>query len=235
MSTRTGRTPVVRTFLVLGGLVVVLAAPGCGGGDGGDETNESAPAPATTTTAASGDLEVYEVESAGFALGVPQSWNATSVDDFRESGALEEVAEENPNLAPFLEALQQPDSVMKFIAGDPELREKFSTNVNVIVEDLPDGVDAEAYEQANLTNIRQGLRLEGDIAESRIDTEAGEALRIAYEHRVAQGGQELALSVVQVILSADNRGYVVTYSTVPSALADYEPTFDESARSFRLL
>lgn len=223
----------MRRPLVIGLSTLVLLA-GCGG-DGDESANEPAPTPATTTAAGSGDLEVYEVESAGFSLAVPASWNATSVDDFRESGALEDAAEENPNLAPFLEALSQPNSIMKFIAGDPELRQDFATNVNVIVEELPAGIGAEDYEAANLANIRQGLRVEGEIAEERVDLAAGPALRLEYDHGVAQAGEQLTLSVVQFIVTGEGEGYVVTYTTVPEALADYEPQFDESARSFRLL
>ena len=214
---------------------VLLLLPACGGdGDEGGEP-EPSPAPATTTAAESGDQEVYEVESAGFAIAVPESWNAASVDDFRESGALEQAAEENPDLAPMLEALARPDSIMKFIAGDPELRKDFATNVNVIREELPAGMDQEGDEAANLANIGQALRVEGDIEEERVDVEAGEALRIAYEHGITQGGEERRFAVVQYIVAREGEGYVITYTTVPDALAGYEPQFDESARSFRFL
>ena len=229
----TGQLPAVRAAFVLGLSVLLLA--GCGG-DGGEESEDApAPAPSATTTGASGDLELYEIESAGFALGIPESWNAASVDDLRESGALDEAAKENPNLAPFFEALRQPNSVMKFIAGDPKPREGFATNVNVIVEKLPSGVGAEEYEQANLANIRQGLALEGEIAEERVGLPAGDALRLEYQHGVGPTDEQVTLAVVQYIVTGEDQGYVLTYTTVPGALADYEARFDESAASFSLL
>jgi hypothetical protein len=233
MSGVIGQLPVVRAALVL--VLSILLLGSCGG-DGDEESGDApAPAPSATTTTASGNLELYEIESAGFALGVPESWNAASVDDFRESGAIEEATRENPNLAPFLEQLRQPNSLIKFVAGDPESREGFATNVNVIVEELPPGVEAEEYEQANLANIRKGLALEGEIDEERVGLPAGEALRLEYQHGVGPGGERLTLAVVQYIVTGEGEGYVVTYSTVPEALADYEPQFDESAASFSLL
>lgn len=229
-----GSTLSVRAALTLGASILVLLA-GCGGNGDGNGDADDAPAPAATTTAESGDLEVYEVESAGFALGVPSSWDAASVDDFRESGALDEAASENPALAPYLEALQQPNSPMKFLAGDPEIREDFATNVNVIVEEIPATISAEDYQSANVSHIRRALQVEGELAEEQVELEAGPALRLEYRHEVTQGGQGRELTVVQYILAGEGRGYVITYTTVPEALAEYEAQFASSAATFRLL
>ena len=220
----------MRSWLALLLAVVVLA--GCGGGD---DESEPAPAPTGTTTAEAGDLELYELSSEGFAIGVPASWTATSVEEIRDSGTLEEIQEENPNLAPYLEELRQPSSPMKLVALDPEVREEFATNVNVIVEDLPEGTTAEQYEQANIANVEEGIEVEGDIAEERVTLDSGEALRVEYTHSASLGGERRSFATVQFFVTGDERGYVITYTTVPSALADYEPEFDASARSFRLL
>lgn len=220
----------MRPWLALLFAVVLLA--GCGGAD---DESEPTPTPTGTTTAEAGDLELYELSSEGFAIGLPASWTATSVEKIRDSGTLEEIQEENPNLAPYLDELRQPGSPMKLVALDPELREEFATNVNVIVEDLPEGTTAEQYEQANLANIEEGIEIEGEIAEERVALDSGEALRAEYTHSASLGGERRSFATVQFFVTGDERGYVITYTTVPSALADYEPEFDASARSFRLL
>src|SRR5687768_5049852 len=97
--------------------ILLAALTACGGGNG--ENGESQ----------AGGLERHEVEKAGFALSVPSNWK--TIDNL-EGPEVERFKKENPDLAQFLDMATQTDA-LQFISLDPEVKDEFATNVNVIV------------------------------------------------------------------------------------------------------
>ena len=53
---------------------------------------------------------------------------------------------ETPALAPYAQAFQGSDSVLKFVAVDPKVQDDFATNLNVIVEELSADATLDDYE-----------------------------------------------------------------------------------------
>ena len=110
-------------------VVTALLLAGCGAGSEGADEPE-----AQRTT---GGQTTYKVASAGISIAVPESWRTISADEFDKGGGMEDVIRETPALEPYVEAFQGPNSVLKFVAVDPKVRDEFATNLNVIVEELP--------------------------------------------------------------------------------------------------
>jgi hypothetical protein len=222
--------------LAVGLTLLLLLLAGCGGGGGG--STGAAPDPSASggeTEGGGADLQTIEVESAGFELGVPASWKGLSGDDFSKSDALEEFSRENPSLAPYLSALQGGDSPMKLLAADPELESGFATNVNVLLQTVPDGTSAEEYAQLNRSGITSSLDLDGEIESEPVHHPAGDAAVARYRANLTAAGEKKTFSFVQYYFVQGTNAYVVTYTTVPEAEERYSADFEQSAGSFRFL
>jgi hypothetical protein len=205
-------------------LLVLLALVACGGGD--DEPAAEQP----EKTGESGGLAAYDVPAGGFSLSVPKSWKAATIDEVLDEGGLERVRQEDPELARLIEPLAQPGSPIKFVALDPNVREEFATNVNVYVEDVPEGVTRQEYFDASVDNLSEALRTES-IEQETVQLPAGEATRVTFEQEAA--GRQIAQ--LAYIVFEEGTGYVITYSTLPQFAEEYADTFESSAETFRLL
>jgi hypothetical protein len=205
-------------------LAVFLLA-GCGGAD--DSTGVE-----TKTTSAG--ATTYDVASAGFSIAVPESWRTISADEFAEGGKWESVITETPALAPYAEAFQGSDSVLKFAAVDPRVQDDFATNLNVIVEELSADATLDDYEEAFISQLQGLPNVVGTIDRQRVELPAGPALRASYKLRLLTAGRTLTVSVLQYALVDEGRAFILTYTTLPARATAYEDTFTRSAESFRL-
>jgi hypothetical protein len=213
--------------LVAISLVAVIT--GCG--SGGDDP---APTPVGTTSSSVGDLAVYEVEDAGFALGVPRDWRAVSVTDFQKSENMDAFAEENPAVKPALDAIRQPDSPIKLVAFAPP-EKGFSTNVNVTIEILPEGVSLTTYADAGVAQVERMLP-DVNVSRGSVDLRAGTATRLEYDAEFAASGRRLEVTYVQYVFVQDRKAYVITYASPDADSAErYRDDIESSIRSFRFL
>jgi hypothetical protein len=209
---------------VIAVLLVLLALAACGGGD--DEPAAEQP----EKTGESGGLAAYDVPAGGFSLSVPTSWKAATIDEVLDEEGLERVRQEDPELARLIEPLAQPGSPVKFVALDPNVREEFATNVNVYVEDVPEGVTRQEYFDVSVDNLSEAVGA-GSIEQGTVQLPAGEARRVAFEQEAA--GRQIAQ--LAYIVFEEGTGYVITYSTLPQFAEEYADTFESSAQTFRLL
>ena len=202
----------------------LLAFTACGGG--GDEADGA------YSKREVGDLTVYELAEPHISLGVPKSWTAITRDELEETGALDRFAKDNPAVATTLRGVLRPDSPLKFFALDPAVEQGFVTNVNVVVQDVPD--DMELHDLARSTAQElAGLGVVRDVKTTRVSLPAGPALRITYEMDVRYGNVTRAVATLQYAMLEDGSSYVITYSTLPAFAAQYASEFEASARSFR--
>ena len=205
--------------------LAVLLLAGCGGAN--DSTGVE------TQTTAAGDT-TYDVASAGFTIAVPESWRTISADEFAAGGEWEEVVTKTPALAPYAQAFQGPDSVLKFAAVDPEVQDDFATNLNVIVEELSADATLDDYEEAFISQLESLPNVVGEIDRQRVELPAGPALRASYKLTLTTSGETLTVSTLQYALVEEGRAFILTYTTSPAQAAAYEDTFTRSAESFRL-
>lgn len=204
---------------------LVLAVAACGGGDkksdGGLSKRDD------------GALTVYELSEPQFSLGVPKSWTAITRDELRETGAVERFSRDNPGVAPMLEGILRPGSPMKFVALDPAAKQRFVTNVNVVVQDAPDDTELADLAEASAAELRS-LGVVRALRTSMVTLPAGEAVKITYRMELRYGNATRSVATLQYALIDDGQSYVVTYSTLPDLAPRYATAFADSAQSFRL-
>lgn len=202
---------------------VVLGLSACGGGDGTDSRYSKRDV---------GALTVYELEP-GFSLGVPKSWTAISRDELRETGAIERFSKDNPAVAPTLDGVLRSGSPMKFIALDPAAKQGFVTNVNVVVQDVPDDMELSDLARSSAADLRT-LGVVRGLRTSMVSLPAGDAVKITYRMQLRYGTATRSVATLQYALIAGGNSYVVTYSTLPDLEQEYASAFTDSAQSLRL-
>jgi hypothetical protein len=210
-------------------LVIVLSAQlalaACGGGDDSRDPAYS--------KRVEGAQTVYELAEPHFSLGVPTSWTAITRDELAETGAVERFAKDNPAVAPVIEGVTRPGSPVKFLALDPAVEHGFATNVNVVVQDVPD--DLELSELADLSAAElRSLGVVQGLKTTAVSLPAGPAVKITFRLQARYGAVSRTVATLQYALLDDGKSYVVTYSTLPELQSRYASAFEESARSLRL-
>jgi hypothetical protein len=210
--------------VLLAAVPVLLALAACGGEDDRAE--------GAFSKRDEGAQTVYELHDPHFSLGVPKSWTAITRSELQETGALERFSEDNPAIAPVLEGVLQPGSPMKFVALDPVVRHGFSTNVNVVVTDVPDDLDLQELARASAAEL-ESLGVAG-LKTAEVSLPAGPAVKLGFRLEARYGATARSIATLQYALLADGMSYVLTYSTLPHLETRYAAAFDESARSFRV-
>jgi hypothetical protein len=202
---------------VLAGLAATALLAGCG--------SDSKAAP--TSTSRSGDLTIYAVESAGFSIGAPKSWEGIGAE--MAGPALEDAARTYPKLKPLIDAMNKTGAGVKLIAADAKTVDGFNTNMNVVTEPIQSGTTVEEYTQANAEAIESVFGVTAD--ETSATLPAGEAGLLTW----ASTEQGQTLRRVQYYFVDDESGYVLTYTTNTEEGSEYDAIFEQSAESFRLL
>jgi hypothetical protein len=199
----------------LAALVLCLAAlAGCGGSDDGGDANS---------------FEQYVVDRAGFAVSVPGDWRTL---DSLEDEDIDEFAEENPDFEPFLRFVKETDA-LQFIALDPDIKDEFATNLNVLVTELPASVDFNRWIDQNVQTIR-GIPSARVGRPTQEELPAGRAVHLAWSYEQRQEEAVRRVNADQYYLRNGNRVFVLTYTTLPDQAASYRETFARSARSFEV-
>jgi hypothetical protein len=170
----------------------------------------------------------HVVRGQGVSLTLPASWVATGSGV--SPAVLDQMARENPKLAPFVRGLAGPSSAMKFLALDPNVRSGFATNVNVVVVPVPAGIAFDQYQQLLLTGLRRIVTGRIDQSVARIG--GFQASRLSYRLRLTLG-RTVTVQTLQYAFLQPGRSVVVTYTTLPSLKGSYAETFRRSAASIR--
>ena len=200
-----------RAILISLGIVALVT--GCGGG--GSEP------------AASGEWTRHDIRDSNASVSLPAEWKA--LEDFDEQ-TLSDFTKENEEFAPYVEPLLRND-VFKLFALDPHIEEAFATNLNVIAAPL--GMPLRDWVARDTASTRR-VAVPGSLRTKYVRTPAGEAARVSWLLELSSGGEKKTVRTLQYMFQDEGNGYVLTYSTLPSLAARYEPTFKKSAESFRL-
>jgi hypothetical protein len=156
------------------------------------------------------------------------------VDEALPEKEREQLARDNPDFAPLLDAMSSGEQPIKLFAFDPEAQRSFATNVNVVAVDLPSGTTLEQFVAANEADIEAFGGRVGEIESKAAQLPSGPARSLAYGVRLTTGGSERTIATLQYLLVGGDKGYVVTFSTLPDLSERYDPVFDRTIRSLRL-
>jgi hypothetical protein len=170
----------------------------------------------------------HAVPGHGISLSVPASWVASKRG--LSPAVVEQMARENPKLAPFIRGLGGSSSPMKFIALNPKVQNGFATNVNVVVVPVQPGITFEQYRQALVAELRAIVT--GNIQQSVATIGGAQALRVSYRLRLSLG-RAVTVQTLQYAFLRPGRSVVVTYTTLPGLASSYAATFRKSAASIR--
>jgi hypothetical protein len=179
---------------------------------GGPSEDEDTPSPNETrsptqatgspggTTTSEGDLQQYESDEHGFSLGYPDGW---TLQDLQDSPA--DVA----------------------LAADQSEVDGFAENVNVLVQQVPEGLTLDRYTQAS----KQGLEsLEGFQLGSEGSTSLGGEPATWLEYEAVQQG--VLLQFWQVWTVRGPKAYVVTYTGRGEGFDTFRMDVETIVRSF---
>jgi hypothetical protein len=199
-----------RAFLIT--VAVVAFLTGCGGG--GDEST------------ASGEWTRHAVRDTTASLALPEEWKVLREFD---AETIADFTKENEDFAPYVDPLVRND-VFKLFALDPDIQDDFATNLNVVV--TPVDQPLIEWVESETVNARR-IAVPGSLKSRYIQTPAGEAAKLDWLVDLKTGGESRQMHATQYLFQKDGAGYVLSFSTLPSLAAKYEPTFTKSARSFQ--
>ena len=179
----------------------------------------------------------HELASEGFRLGLPPGWKPVAADTV--DSALESLREGNQELARAIEqqVTGSLSMLVRFFAFDtrsPTFEEEFATNVNVVVEPLPGGVDFDAYVEANLKQLRAVPGVT-DTSQDTVSLPGGEAALIRSHFTLNTPDGERALAVTQYLFLQGDRGFILSETTTPKHEATYASVFEAIAKTFQAL
>jgi hypothetical protein len=215
--------------------VVQLAlAVGCGAGPR-SAADQGAPGAAPATRAASAERSVASVPrgfrarrvgNTGLSIALPKEWAALRGPDAAWPGVIQTFARLDPELALTLRGLAVPDSPLALVGFDRSFTRGFATTATVMVLPATPGLAFREWAPTVRRRIARWPAVVGQVRASREVLGAGEALRLEFTRR---GGPDGRLATVQYTLVRGGFTYVVTYTTLPSALRRYAPLFRRSA------
>jgi hypothetical protein len=174
------------------------------------------------------DFERHAVPGHGMSLTVPAPW--VVVDSRLPQSVVDRLSRENPRLAPFLVGLSQPGSPIRFIALDPEVRDSFATNVNVVVVPVSGNLSLSQYQNALASELRTVAAK--SLQKSLVTVGGVRAVRLNYRFQLSLG-RTFTVQTLQYAFLRSGKSIVVTYTTLPSHAARYRATFKRSAGSIR--
>lgn len=161
------------------------------------------------------------------SVALPEQWKV--LDEF-DPQTITDFTKENEQFAPYVEPLLR-NELFKLFALDPEIQDAFATNLNVIAapvnEPLRDWVRRE-------NEKTRPVAVPGSLETTYVRTPAGEAARVSWLLELTSGGEKKKVRSLQYMFRQDSAGYILTYSTLPSLAAKYDPTFEKSAQSFEI-
>lgn len=170
----------------------------------------------------------HVVPGEGISLAVPATWVAT--DQGVSPAVVERLARENPKLAPFLRGLGGPSSPIRFFALDPNVRDGFATNVNVVVVPVSAAMTFAQYRQALVAELRSAVA--SRIDQAVVSISGARALRLRYHLRLTFG-RTITVQTLQYAFLRPGQSVVVTFTALPRFASAYAGTFRRSAASIR--
>jgi len=203
-------------------------------------TPTEAEGPFTITLGEDG-WKYYHYQEFGFSIGLPPKWTHLDLNAIDLESMLSAASEKNPELASIFSSeyiKQLATAGIKMIALDTtpdSLKGGISTNLNILVSDLPFDMDFEDYVDLNVAQIKNIYGVEIVNSQERIQLGEFEAAILEYETvRNDILGKSHKLVLRQYLILNGRTQYVLTFTNLKENYAKNAPLFDEIASSFEV-
>ncbi len=250
-----------KLWIVLSAVLILLAGLGCGGFSLFAPTPTPTPTPTSTPTATPTSTPtptftptpeapagatipegwtLYEVDDEGYAIALPPNWEQIDIDPETLEASINAVADQNPELAGFLEnqaaiLTTQNISFFGFDLSKGSAFSDFVTNINIIVQPLEAEITMDFMLAMTVPMLENLFELEQEIDQEIVTLSSGEAGRLQYGFEVAGGNGQVQVIITQYIFIIDQSMYTLTLSTKTDEIQDREPVFEQIANSFHLI
>ncbi|CAN5218278.1 hypothetical protein BH18ACT12_BH18ACT12_24040 [soil metagenome] len=212
-------------------LGLALLGAGCGGKEA-SETGTRVETEAAGANAPAG-FTVRLVKEQGFSLALPKAWQSLDAHEALNSEAMRRFRKINPAVSVQIQALARPNSPIKLLAVGPADRDRFVTNLNVLVTKIPSGLSYEQWSSSEVADLRKAPTIKG-LSQEETRLAAGRALHVAYRATFNRESGPFTALIDQYLVKGGSSLYVVTFTTTPRLLGKLEPIFEQAARTFRL-
>ncbi len=108
-------------------------------------------------------------------------------------------------------------------------KDQFRENVNVVVEQLPDGMNLSKYFDANLPKLSNVIQNFQEIDAGTAIINDNEAEWLIYTGNIGTSN----LKSKQYYMVYNGKGYVITCTATPETYNNYKNIFDETVQSFQ--
>jgi hypothetical protein len=184
-----------------------------------------------TPAPAAEQLKRHKIEG-GVSFGIPNTWVAVDGRTLLNQANLSQLARDNPDLAPFINALAAAGPLLKFVAFDPVVRQGFATNINVVSAPLPGAMSFSQFRQVMVAQL-QSIKPIGGVDDSVVRIGGQRAVRVSFRYKLTAGGRTFTVQTLQYAFLRGGKSVVFTYTTSPRHAARYAAPFKASAASIR--
>lgn len=189
-------------------------------------------AAALAGVATAADTRVVRVPAVGLRFSIPAAWQ--SVDPrLAASEAGKALRKENPQLAGLIGEIDRPGSPVKLVAFDKKPIDGFTTNVNVVVTDVPRSATFDQYLAATRSELGQLPGIVRPPTVRSLQLPGGRAVRTQLRLGVKVNGRQVVAEISQFAFLRDGKSIVISFTAVASAAARLAPTFNRAGRSIR--
>jgi hypothetical protein len=174
------------------------------------------------------------VGAEGFNVGLPPGWTSVSTTDADK--AFEALKSANPQLANLVKdqlggTLSSLIKLLAFDTKSPTLAQRFATNMNVVVAPAA-GVDIDTFVEQNLAQLRKTPGLT-NVESRKLELPAGQAGQVMSQLTVNAPGGAQQVAIAQYLVVNGEKGYIMSFSTLPTSMPAYVDWFQQIAETFR--
>lgn len=170
----------------------------------------------------------------GFSVDLPPNWKSVSTKSADD--AFNSLKAANPELANLVrdQLGASLGSLIKLLAFDvrsPTLSQQFATNLNVVVAPAG-GASFDEFLDLNVSQLRRTPGL-GSLREEKVGLPAGQSGKVTSQLTLNAPGGQQTVAITQYLLLNEGRGYIISFSTLPSHVGSYSSLFQEIAETLR--
>jgi hypothetical protein len=203
----------------------------------GTPTAVLSPSPSASPTSGEWTTVVRRTGDTSITIMLPPTWQAVDLDPKTIGNSYAKLASANPafgsaNSVETFRQLAAKGVVLYALDNDPVARQRFATNLQVLVQDYSGSDDIDSIAKQLGDQYERSVKAKvTPLVHVKIGTDDAAQLRVDYTATVA--GRALDISLLQVVLLKPGRVHALAFTTLKDQFDSYRPAFDRIALSYR--